>query len=203
MQHKKMSTLVIAGALLAGGLMASPANAAPTAEALAGPCAACHGTDGVSAGPSTPTLAGLNKNFLMDMMKAFKSGDRPSTIMDRISQGYSDEDIEKIASYFAGMKFATLPKQSQNLESTMVDSALVKKGKEDSKKCEKCHEDDGVSQEDDIPRVAGQWVDYLLIQMADYKSGHLPMTKKMKKQVEKKSMDELNAIAHFWASQSK
>jgi sulfide dehydrogenase cytochrome subunit len=37
-------------------------------------------------------------------MKAFKSGERPATLMDRIAKGYTDEEIEAMAKYFAEIK---------------------------------------------------------------------------------------------------
>jgi sulfide dehydrogenase cytochrome subunit len=37
-------------------------------------------------------------------MIAFKAGQRPGTIMDRIAKGFSDEEISAIAQWYAGQK---------------------------------------------------------------------------------------------------
>ena len=37
-------------------------------------------------------------------MKEFKSGARPATLMHQLAKGYSDEQIEAIAAYFAAQK---------------------------------------------------------------------------------------------------
>ena len=37
-------------------------------------------------------------------MIAFKAGQRPGTIMDRIAKGFSDEEIQAIAQWYAGQK---------------------------------------------------------------------------------------------------
>ena len=72
-------------------------------KSLAATCANCHGTDGRSvAGSAVPTLAGMQKDYLVTQLKAFKAGTRPSTIMQQLAKGYSDAQIEQIAGYFAG-----------------------------------------------------------------------------------------------------
>ena len=74
-------------------------------QSLAATCAACHGTNGRAvAGPGLPALAGMDKDDLVRRMRAFKSGGRPATVMQQISLGYSDAQIERIAGYFASQK---------------------------------------------------------------------------------------------------
>jgi len=50
----RMFTLTLGTGLLLG---AAQLSAAPSANVLADTCAGCHGSDGVSNGPSTPNLA--------------------------------------------------------------------------------------------------------------------------------------------------
>ncbi len=66
---------------------------------LANPCAGCHGMDGVSPG-SIPSINQLSADALVAALKAFKSGERPGTVMDRIAKGYTDDEIQRIADYF-------------------------------------------------------------------------------------------------------
>ena len=93
-------------ALLASGAAAMAQD--PQAlylQSLAATCAACHGTNGHAvAGPGVPALAGMDKDELVRRMNAFKSGIRPATVMQQISLGYSDAQIEQIAGYFASQK---------------------------------------------------------------------------------------------------
>lgn len=67
---------------------------------LAASCAACHGTDGNSAGVMPP-LAGQNKGLIVRAMREFRSGSRPATVMHQLAKGYTDAQIETIAGYFA------------------------------------------------------------------------------------------------------
>ena len=81
------------------------ANLTPLgARALAANCAACHGTNGNSAGGAILGLAGTNKDFFVAQMKAFKEGKREATLMHQIAKGYSDAEIAAIADFFAAQK---------------------------------------------------------------------------------------------------
>ncbi|HSS46268.1 MAG TPA: cytochrome c [Burkholderiales bacterium] len=86
-----------------GASLAAPAAGPNTARELAANCANCHGTDGKSAGVMPP-LAGLDRSYLVRHMQDFKAGRRPATIMHQLAKGYSDEQIELIADYFAAQK---------------------------------------------------------------------------------------------------
>jgi cytochrome c553 len=37
-------------------------------------------------------------------MKEFKAGTRPATIMQQLAKGYTDDQIERAAAYFAAQK---------------------------------------------------------------------------------------------------
>lgn len=67
---------------------------------LASSCAACHGTNGNSVG-GTPVLAGLNAEHFINQMQAFKSGERPSTVMHRHAKGLTQEEIAELAEHFS------------------------------------------------------------------------------------------------------
>ncbi len=98
---KRSLKLLAAGAL---GLAALGAQAELTqAKVWAAACANCHGTNG-HAQPGMESLAGKDKAELVQKMMDFKSGRKPATIMHQISKGYSDEQIQDIAAYFAAQK---------------------------------------------------------------------------------------------------
>jgi cytochrome c553 len=75
------------------------------ARNLAASCANCHGTNGVAVvGSGMAPLAGADKMRLLQTIKDFKSGAKPATIMHQIAKGYSDEQMDLIASFFAAQK---------------------------------------------------------------------------------------------------
>ncbi len=91
---------MIAVATFAGPVRAQSPEAA---QMLALTCAACHGPDGVGAG-GIPALRGHTKDYLLTMLKAFRAGERPSTVMGRLAKGYGDAEIDALAVYFAALK---------------------------------------------------------------------------------------------------
>ncbi len=91
---------IAAGAAIAATLVAGPAAAQDAGRYLAGNCANCHGTDGVSAG-GMPSLAGQPKAYMVGQMQEFKAGKRPATIMHQLSKGYTDQQIEMLAEFFS------------------------------------------------------------------------------------------------------
>jgi cytochrome subunit of sulfide dehydrogenase len=66
-------------------------------------CANCHGTAGI-AQPGMESLAGAPKDELAKKLLDFKAGRKPATIMHQLSKGYSDEQLEQLAAYFAALK---------------------------------------------------------------------------------------------------
>ena len=66
--------------------------------ALVNACAACHGPDGRSQG-AIPSFDTLSKDNIVEVLRAFRSGERQGTVMNRIAKGLEDTDIEAIAAY--------------------------------------------------------------------------------------------------------
>jgi cytochrome c553 len=85
-------------------LLALASNA--QGERLYASCAACHGTSGAGKGDALPALAGQPKDALAASMRAFKAGTRPATIMHQIAKGYTEEQIDEIATYLSQQKSA-------------------------------------------------------------------------------------------------
>ncbi len=60
-----------------------------SARMLSDTCAGCHGTDGASVGPASPTIAGMNGEYFVELMQGFKNDEVYGTIMGRIAKGYT------------------------------------------------------------------------------------------------------------------
>ena len=93
--------VVTAGLALA---TASPSGAQQSdpnlGRAVAATCANCHGTTGVSVG-EVPSIAGRPKEELVRKMQDFKAGRTQGTIMPQLAKGYTDEQIDVVAAWFA------------------------------------------------------------------------------------------------------
>ena len=89
-------------ALLAGAAQAADPN---LGRNLAATCANCHGTNGRAvAGSGLDSLAGVEKQKTLQKLADFKSGVKPASIMHQIAKGYTDEQLDLIATYFAAQK---------------------------------------------------------------------------------------------------
>ncbi len=72
-----------------------------TVKELAAKCDRCHSP---SVGKRTlvvPSLAGQNRDYLVRAMREYRENDRGSSMMHKMSSGYSDEMIEALATYYA------------------------------------------------------------------------------------------------------
>jgi len=102
MRHPVKSLSAVLAAVL-GGLVisgASRADGIDRATALSFSCTTCHGPTGLGS-KSVPKIRGLDSKDLEQSMKGFRSGEEQQTIMGRISQAYSNEELELLAQYFA------------------------------------------------------------------------------------------------------
>jgi cytochrome c553 len=84
--------------LLALGIATSVAAAEPPPGASS--CSGCHPPT-PSAQTKVPPLRGQNQADIVAAMQAFRSGERPSTVMGRIAKGFSDEETRAIAAWLA------------------------------------------------------------------------------------------------------
>ena len=51
-----------------------------------------------------PRLVGRNPAEIVAAMEAFRSGQKPATVMDRIAKGFSEVEIRAIADWFGAQK---------------------------------------------------------------------------------------------------
>ena len=75
---------------------------------LAASCAACHGTNGnpvtSDSANNNFTLAGIDGQYFVAQMLAFKNGSRPATVMHHHAKGLNEDEINLLALYFSQQK---------------------------------------------------------------------------------------------------
>ena len=98
--HNNDGTLRLVGEVVNPSLVVAMPNPSGLPDDGGGTCAACHGTDGKSPG-AIPAINGKSAGFIVESLKEFRSGVRPSTVMGRHATGYSDEEIQLIADFFS------------------------------------------------------------------------------------------------------
>ena len=63
-------------------------------------CSGCHPASAKVESP-VPPIRGRDPAEIVTAMQAFRSGERPSTVMGRIAKGFSDDEVRAIAAWLA------------------------------------------------------------------------------------------------------
>jgi cytochrome c553 len=156
-------------ALLLVSLLVGPGRAVAAdvtaGKELAQGCAGCHGADGVSQTPLTPSLAGEPDDFIQWQLVYFRGGTRKSDIMSPIAQALENPDIRNLGAYYTSLTPPT-PAPAATAD-TLADTGAKLAV---AHRCKSCHGDDyaGVGP---AARLSGQREDVLLQALRDYKSG--------------------------------
>jgi cytochrome c553 len=164
--HDLKSTYALLFALgLFGSFVSERAHAGDVAagKATARACSGCHGADGVSREPLTPSLAGQPDYFTQWQLVYFRSGARKSEVMAPIAEALDNEQIRNLGTYYASLP---PPKPEATTD------ALAKAGERLAEQhgCKSCHAAD-YSGNVIAARLAGQREDVLLKALRDFKSG--------------------------------
>ena len=126
-------------------------------------CFACHGPDGNSQNPDYPILAGQSWRYIYIELKDFKEGRRTDPQMTPMVANLERDDMIDLGNFFAAQK--QLPIKFE------ADPAKIDAGRKtaDAVLCPMCHLGGFVGQ-NEIPRVAGQYPQYIKKQLADFKA---------------------------------
>ncbi len=152
--------LCVGAALLASADAYADAAAGQTKAAT---CAVCHGPMGNSTNPDYPILAGQTARYLYLELRDFKDGRRADPRMTPVAAGLSREDMLDLADYFAAQKPAPV--------TVKADAAQIEAGQKKAADtlCTMCHLGEFKGQ-NEIPRVAGQYPQYIVKQLKDFRA---------------------------------
>lgn len=100
---KALVALVLFALAVPAARAADPAAGAVKAKEV---CVACHGTDGNSATPDFPRLAGQHGDYLAKALRDYKSGARKNAIMAGIAAPLTRADIDNLAAHYANQPAA-------------------------------------------------------------------------------------------------
>ncbi len=163
-------------------------------------CAACHGPNGNSVVPDFPSLAGQQKTYLLREMLDYKEGRRHSDVMAPLMTQLGQEDMNRLADYYAAQQPA--PGTVSKPELLALGKRIYLEGNTKSgvPSCDGCHEENGEGSKK-FPRVAGQHVAYTLGQIEQYASGKRSNgVKVMRTIAERLTREEAEAVAEYMAS---
>jgi cytochrome c553 len=143
----------------------------PANETAKGQCAACHGPDGNSINPEWPNLAGQHPKYVVQQLRAFKSGQRENPNMSAMVSTLSEEDMVALGAFYATQKpqIGTI-----EVEQIAAGEKLYRGGDKDKgiPACMACHGPNGAGNPAaNYPALSGQQAKYTSIQLQAYRSG--------------------------------
>lgn len=171
-------------------------------------CVSCHGKNGQSTEPTIPIIGGYSEKYITESFKNFRTKARPcaevsipsgpkkgtKSDMCKVVDKLKDDDAVTVAKWVAAQKFVRAKQP--------FDAGLAQKGVAVYKlRCEKCHENNGSSADEDNGILAGQWTQYLRDQLVAFRAGRRPSDDKMKQRLDKVTKEEEEQLLHFFASQ--
>jgi cytochrome c553 len=135
----------------------------PAVLPLVQTCANCHGADGNSRDPQYPVLAGQSWRYVFNELRDYKEKRRDNPIMSGIAANLTRDQMIALGNYFAAQKPKPVAFQA--------DAQRVEAGRKiaDAALCPMCHLGGFVGQ-NEIPRVAGQWPQYVKKQLEDFRA---------------------------------
>jgi len=177
---------VIFGAAVGFALAVFPAYAADDIEAKVQSCAACHGQNGVPTDPKTiPIIWGQQQSYLVKQLHDYRSGDRDNPIMSPIAKGLAQDDLRKIAAYFAAKSW---PAQQATAAPASPPNGIAQ--------CQPCHQphfEGGAP----APRLAGLSYEYLVAAMRAFATAERTNNGDMPKFMQALTDSDRDAMARY------
>lgn len=202
MKYRNLELLLACASLLAV-VPALSADDPKIARLATQVCATCHGPNGNSISSAFPRLAGQNAPYTEAQLKAFKDRTRGDPYAQAYMWGMAsqlDEDtIRRLAAYYAAQK--PVPRRPGDVARMAQGKQIFENGLPDKgiPVCALCHGDNAHGT-DAIPRLAGQHPEYLVKQLAAFKSlqrGNAPV---MHAVTDKMTLEQMRAVAEYTAS---
>jgi sulfide dehydrogenase cytochrome subunit len=111
-----------------------------------------------------------------------------------VTAAMSDADAEAVARHLAGKKFVRARQPFDAGKAAKGDTVY-------QRYCNRCHEKNGSSPDEDNGILAGQWTPYLKAQLAAFRAGKRPMDDRMKLRLDHLGPEEEDAVLQYFASQ--
>ncbi|MES2938365.1 MAG: c-type cytochrome [Pseudomonadota bacterium] len=204
-QAQQHAAPAAAGASAAAHAPAAAAPAPAKADAAQGEakytatCAACHGADGNSGTPANPKLAQQHPDYIVKQLQEFKSGKRPSPIMQGFASQLSDADMKNIAAFVGAKKAKAGFAKDKDL--VALGERIYRGGIADRQvaACAGCHSPNGAGIPAQYPRLGGQHADYTATQLTAFRDGARKNSIQMTQIAAKMNDREIRAVADYIA----
>ncbi len=174
--------------------LSGPVLAEDVPAAVQNDCVRCHGLDGIAKQPAMPHLNGQLDSYLLASMKRLQKGKLPTEVANHVPAALPESELAAIARYYQAVK-ATRPVQETDPEKVARGEVVFRN------RCNDCHGDFGREADKDAPLMAGQDLQHLLKQIRLFVSGKRKFGFLQDDAFKGQSLEDLDAVAHFFASQ--
>jgi cytochrome c553 len=167
-------------------IVAASALAADDIEAKVQTCAVCHGQNGVPLDPKTmPIIWGQQQSYLMKQLRNYRNGERENAIMSPLAKGLAEDDLRKLAAYFAAKPW---PAKAAATASASPPHGIAQ--------CQPCHQPN-FEGGPPAPRLAGLSYEYLAGAMRGFAADKRTNNGDMPKFMHALTDSELDAMARY------
>jgi cytochrome c553 len=170
-------------------------------------CGPCHGVDGEGRGlGSFPKLAGQRAAYLLGSLEAYARGERHSGIMAPIAAGLDAGEMRELSRYYAGLGHpAPAAAARPDAEATKTGEVIAHRGIPAQRvpACAVCHGPGPAPRNPMYPELAGQYGDYLALQLQLFKDdrrGGTPYAHIMRMVAGRLKPEQIRALAAYYAS---
>lgn len=170
-------------------------------------CGRCHGEDGQGRGNSAfPKLAGQKPQYMYAALRAYAEGRRQSGIMHPLAAALSRDDMREVAMFYAG-----LPPMTGAAPDT-TDASAIARGEYLASNgdpangipaCRECHGPTPTRRNPYYPHLAGQYQDYLRLQLELFQQDHRggsQFAHLMHPTAERLTPEQVRDVAAYYAS---
>lgn len=157
-------------------------------------CVACHGANGNATLPGVPSLAAQPAMHTFLQLVQFRENRRRDAQMSPFAEKLTDRDMQDIGAYFAAQK--VVPSRF------VADAGKAAAGRKllEAHHCGSCHMPD-LSGQNQIPRLAGQNVEYVVKQLRGLKDGsRRDIDGTMASAAQALSDQDIENLAHYLAT---
>jgi cytochrome c553 len=167
--------------------------------AKSGKCARCHGDKGISEDPEDINIAGMRASYLYKQLRDYQDKNRDSRDMYKRVRDLDDQQMADLAVWFAAQTPASVTVNAD------VDASILKlvtHGDPDRllKACASCHGHDGRGGQFDHPALTGQYPEYLITALTEFKEGDRSndVYARMRYVAQSLSEEEIEGLANYY-----
>jgi cytochrome c553 len=163
-RRARHAALMYVALILVCAWTVSGSLSAQTIDKRIAQCWSCHGDNGQSPNPETPSLGAQTSPYALIQLYMFREKLRRFDLMNKAMTGFTDDDLRTFADMIA--RLPPPPPMGDTIDPARMDRgrALVRQYR-----CNVCHAPD-LAGRDAVPRIAGQREDFLVKTMREYKT---------------------------------